>query len=160
MTITAGADAACPGLLLALAGLLALIQARVVSRVIPRHEELLQALILHWMIPIVSVLAISGAGRRETSKSSKRADERPPVHEKRTRAHQKLRRSHVSSGGALTLALAGVSVIASAAGHAIVHAILCCPGRDRPAVSNLDRQVGRGRLQMPSFCDLLGLPLG
>lgn len=78
----------------------------------------------------------------------------------RTRAQQNLWRSRVSSGGALAMTLAGVSAITTTAGHAIVHAILSSTRRDRPAVSNLDRQVGHGRLQMPSFCDLLGLPLG
>ena len=59
------------------------------------------------------------------------------------------------------MTLAGVpAIVAAAAGHAIIRAILSSTGRDRPTVSNLDRQVGHGRLQMPSFCDLLGLPLG
>lgn len=83
-----------------------------------------------------------------------------PCPDKRTRAQQSLWGRHIVSSGALAMTLAGVVAVTKAAGHAIIHAILSSTGRDRPAVSTLDRKVGHGRLQMPSFCDLLGLPLG
>lgn len=135
-----GLDSALPAysLLLALVGLLALIQARVVSRVIPRHKQPLQAFILHWLIPIVSPGNL-GAGSCETGNSGSESGWTGPSC-KRTRAQQNLWGRHSVPSVTLAVTLTGVlAIMAATAGHAIAHAILYPGGRDRPPVSNLDR---------------------